>query len=154
MSQNVRSILGQQAGARNSRVLKGPNLGTDPEFERQVENAEASRAITEDESDELLLLDLIVAGIHRETRDRVYVGVKVPITANDDDVNRAADKGGNTPEDNRWAGHASGHRRQRGGTAEGTSGPEGSFDSASPGISRGVDLRIGTEPEGWRIGNP
>ena len=60
-AQNVRSIIGQQAGVRNSRVLKGPGLRTDPDFDRQVESAETSGAIIEDESDELLLLDLIVS---------------------------------------------------------------------------------------------
>ena len=92
VAQNVRSILGQQAGVRSSRVLKGPNLRTDPGFDRQVESAEASGAITEDESDELLLLDLIVSGTRTGTRERVYAGIEVSITANADDVNRAADR--------------------------------------------------------------
>ena len=92
VAQNVRSILGQQAGVRSSRVLKGPNLMTDPGFDRQVESAEASGAITEDESDELLLLDLIVSGTRTGTRERVYAGIEVSITANADDVNRAADR--------------------------------------------------------------
>lgn len=77
---------------RRSRVLKGPNLRTDPDFERQVESAEASGVITEDESDELLLLDLIVSGTQTGARERVYAGIEVSITANDDDVNRAADR--------------------------------------------------------------
>ena len=92
VAQNVRSILGQQAGVRSSRVLKGPSLRTDPDFDQQVESAEASGAITEDESDELLLLDLIVSGIRRGNPERVYAGIEVSITANDDDVNRAADR--------------------------------------------------------------
>lgn len=92
MSQNVRSILGQQAGVRNARVLKGPSLRNDPDFDRQVESAEASGAIIEDESDELLLLDLIVSGTRTGTTERVYAGIEVSITANDDDVNRAADR--------------------------------------------------------------
>ena len=92
VAQNVRSILGQQAGLRSSKVLKGPNLRTDPDFDQQVESAEASGAITEDESDELLLLDLIVSGTRAGTRARVYAGIEVSITANDDDVNRAADR--------------------------------------------------------------
>ena len=92
VAQNVRSILGQQAGVRSSRVLKGPSLRTAPDFDRQVESAEASGAITEDESDELLLLDLIVSGTRTGTRERVYAGIEVSITANDDDVNRAADR--------------------------------------------------------------
>ena len=92
IAQNVRSILGQQAGVRNSRVLKEPSLRTDPDFDQQVEGAEASGAITEDESDELLLLDLIVYGTRRGNPERVYAGIEVSITANDDDVNRAADR--------------------------------------------------------------
>ena len=92
VAQNVRSILGQQAEVRNSRVLKGPSLRTDPDFDRQVESAEASGAITENESDELLLLDLIVSGTRRGTPERVYAGIEVSITANDDDMNRAADR--------------------------------------------------------------
>ena len=92
VAQNVRSILGQQAGVRSSRVLKGPSLRTDPDFDQQVESAEAGGAITEDESDELLLLDLIVSGTRRGNPERVYAGIEVSITANDDDVNRAADR--------------------------------------------------------------
>ena len=92
VAQNVRSILGQQAGVRNSRVLKGPSLRTEPDFDQLVESAEASGAITEDESDELLLLDLVVSGTRTVTREMVYAGIEVSITANDDDVNRAADR--------------------------------------------------------------
>ena len=92
VSQNVRSILGQQAGVRNARVLKGSNLRNDTDFDRQVESAEATGVITENESDELLLLDLIISGTLAGTLDRVYVGIEASITANDDDVNRAADR--------------------------------------------------------------
>ena len=62
VAQNVESILGQQVGVRNSRVLKGPSLRTDPDLDRQVERAETIGTITEHERDELLLLDLIVSG--------------------------------------------------------------------------------------------
>ena len=92
VAQNVRSILGQQAGVRNSKVLKGPSVRTDPDFDRQVESTETSGAITEHESDELLLLDVIVSGTRTGTHERVYAGIEVSITANDDDVNRAADR--------------------------------------------------------------
>ena len=89
---NIRSILGQQLGIRNSRVLKGPNLRTDEDLESLLEQAESSGAITEEEADELLLLDLIVAGTHRADHARVYVAAEISITANQDDVNRAADR--------------------------------------------------------------
>ena len=89
---NIRSILGQQLGIRNSRVLKGPNLRTDEDLESLLEQSESSGAITEEEADELLLLDLIVAGTHRADHARVYVAAEISITANQDDVNRAADR--------------------------------------------------------------
>ena len=92
VAQNVRSILGQQAGVRNSKVLKGPSVRTDPDFDRQVESTETSGTITEHESDELLLLNVIVSGTRTGTQERVYAGIEVSITANDDDVNRAADR--------------------------------------------------------------
>ena len=92
LAQNVRSILGQQAGVRNSNVLEGPSLRTDPDFDRQVESAEANGTITEYESDDLFLLDMIVSGTRTGTPERVYAGIEVSLTANDDDVNRAADK--------------------------------------------------------------
>ena len=81
-----------RAGVRTSRVLKGPSLRTDLDFDQQVESAEGSGAISEDESDKLLLLDLIVSGNRTGARERVYAGIEVSITANDDDVNRAADR--------------------------------------------------------------
>ena len=89
---NVRSLLGQQLGIRNSRVLKGPNLRNDEDLEQLVEEAESRGAITEEEADELLLLDLIVAGTQRADHARVYVAAEVSITANQDDVNRATDR--------------------------------------------------------------
>ena len=89
---NVRSLLGQQLGIRNSRVLKGPNLRNDENLEQLLEEAESRGAITEEEADELLLLDLIVAGTQRADHARVYVAAEVSITANQDDVNRAADR--------------------------------------------------------------
>ena len=77
-------------GIRNSRVLKGPNLRTDEDLESLLEQAESSGAITEEEADELLLLDLIVAP--SADHARVYVAAEISITANQDDVNRAADR--------------------------------------------------------------
>ena len=89
---NVRSLLGQQLGIRNSRVLKGPNLRTDEDLESLLEKAESRGAIMEEEADELLLLDLIVTGTQRADHARVYVAAEISITANQDDVNRAADR--------------------------------------------------------------
>ena len=90
LPQNVRSIVGQQVGVSSSRVLKGPSLRTEPDFDQQVESAKASVYITEDVSDELVLLDMIVSGNQTGTRERVYPRIEVSISANDDDVNRAA----------------------------------------------------------------
>ena len=76
VTQNARSILGQQAGVRNSRALKGQTLRTDPDLDRQVEIAEASGTITERESDELLLLDVIVSGNRAGTPKRVLLHLR------------------------------------------------------------------------------
>ena len=76
VAQDVRSMLGQQAVVMRFRVLKGPNLRTAPDFDRQVESAGASAAITEDESDEFLLLDRIISGIRTGTTERVYAGIE------------------------------------------------------------------------------
>lgn len=89
---NIRSILGQHAGIRNSKMLKGPNLRTDEDFEKVVDDAETSGAITEGESDELWLLDLIASGTRRGISERVYIAAEVSITADAEDVNRAADR--------------------------------------------------------------
>ena len=78
VAQNVKSILGQQVGVRNSRVLKGPSLRTDPDLDRQVESAEAIATITEHERDELLLLDLIVSGARTGSREKFKPGSRSP----------------------------------------------------------------------------
>ena len=92
VASNIRSILGQQAGVRNSKVLKGPNFKTDEDFESKVENAEVDRVVTEKEIDELWLLDLIVSGTLSTTRERVHVAVEASITPDMSDSTRAADR--------------------------------------------------------------
>ena len=47
------SILGQHAGARNARGLKGPNIRTEDQFEGGERNVEAAAVITEQGSDQL-----------------------------------------------------------------------------------------------------
>ena len=58
------SIMGQHAGARNASALKGPNIRTEDQFEREVENVKAAAVIPEQESDQLWLwlLHLIAQG--------------------------------------------------------------------------------------------
>ena len=90
VSWNIRSILGQQLGVRNARVLKGPGLRNDQDFDLLLEDAENSGALTPEETDELLLSDLIVTGVRRNTQERVYAAVEASITLNEDDVQRSA----------------------------------------------------------------
>ena len=92
VASNIRSILGQHVGVRNSKVMKGPNLRTDEDFESKVENAEVTGVVTEKEVDELWLLDLIVSGTLRTTHERVYVAVEASITPDGNDSTRAADR--------------------------------------------------------------
>ena len=93
IASNIRSILGQKLHIRNSRVLKGPNLRTDENFEKDVEAAENNGRITPEETDDLWLLDLIVSGNRREGGERVYVAAEVSITPGDD-ADRAARRAG------------------------------------------------------------
>lgn len=79
ITNNIESILGQQLG-----------IQSDEDFEDLLEQAERNGAITWDETVELPFLDIIVAGTQRADRTRVYVAAEVSITANQDDVNRAA----------------------------------------------------------------
>ena len=53
MPWSIRSILGRHTDIRNARVLRGPNLSTDLEFEKKVENTETYGVITELESDDV-----------------------------------------------------------------------------------------------------
>ena len=89
---NIRSILGQQVGIRNAKVLKGPILNIDSELDTMVVEAETNGIVTEEESDGLMLLDVIASGTRRGERERVYAAVEVSITAHATDVNRAADR--------------------------------------------------------------
>ena len=93
IASNIRSILGQKLHIRNSKALKGPNLRTDENFEKDVEAAENNGRITPEETDDLWLLDLIVSGNRREGGERVYVAAEVSITPGDD-ADRAARRAG------------------------------------------------------------
>ncbi len=89
---NIAGILGRHISIRGVRILKGPHIELDPNFVEQLEGAEAAGVVTEQESDELWLSDLIVCGTRRSDKERVYVAVKATITANEVEVNRAADR--------------------------------------------------------------
>ena len=89
---NLASILGQRAGLRRARILKGPGFRTDPNLEDLLEAAESSGVLTAAETDDLLLLDIIAAAVSRQTSERVYAAVEASITAGDDDINRAAER--------------------------------------------------------------
>ena len=88
VARNTRCTLGRHAGIRNAGVRRGANPGTD----RKFENAETNGVITEQESDDLWLLDLLAWGTRRKTRETVYVGVEVSITDNGGDGDRAASR--------------------------------------------------------------
>ena len=87
---NIRSILDQKLGKRNSRVLKGADHRTDDDFEERVKEAESNGRVTEQEADDLWLLNLIISGTRRGSSERVYAAAEVSITPDDDDAGRAA----------------------------------------------------------------
>ena len=89
---NIAGILGRHIGIRGTRILKGTDPLPDPDFVGQLEGAEAAGVITEQESDELWLSDLIVCGTRRDDGESVYVAVEATISANEGEVNRTADR--------------------------------------------------------------
>ena len=89
---NIAGILGRHIGVRSVRLLKGPDLEPDPDSVRQLEEAEANGVITEQESEKLWFSDLIVRGTRRGDGERVHIVAEVSFTANENDVNLAADR--------------------------------------------------------------
>ena len=88
----IGSILGKNLKLRRCKVLKGYGFRMDENLEAMTERAEREEIITEDDSDEAMLLDLIVSGRRRDGEDTELAAIEVSITAGDDDVTRAAER--------------------------------------------------------------
>ena len=92
VGKNILSIAGQHLGIRRARVLRGAINGFTPDMHELIEDALDDRAITPEQADELLQVDLILAGRHQDTGAETYMAAELSITIGSDDITRAADR--------------------------------------------------------------
>ncbi len=92
VGKNILSIAGQHLGIRRARVLRGAINGFTPDMQELIEDALDDRAITPQQADELLQVDLILAGRHQDTGAETYMAAELSITIGSDDITRAADR--------------------------------------------------------------
>ncbi len=88
---NLRSLLRQHLRLRNARTLKGPNREADEQFAAAMDQAQENGAITEEELNQVFLLDIIARARDPGPGD-VYVCLEVPVTVDEGDVTRARDR--------------------------------------------------------------
>ena len=92
VERNIPSIAGQYLQLRNTTVLRGSLPHQHHEPEELMDRALDDILITQDQRDDLWLLDLIFTGRDRATGDYLYIAAETSITIGDDDVTRAADR--------------------------------------------------------------
>ena len=90
---NIRSIVGQQMNVRRARILSGARTGPTSAFVEMIDKAEDEGIITEEQSDEILLLDMVLTGQHRFGAEVTLIAAEVSISIGDNDIDRAAERG-------------------------------------------------------------
>lgn len=89
--QNLHSILGQHQNLTRVKVLRGYQNDPDADFMEQLYQAEEQGIITHQQSNDLLLVDIICIGRRRDNRDaEIPLAIETSITIGDSDVVRAA----------------------------------------------------------------
>ena len=88
---NLHSILGQHQNLTRVKVLRGYQNDPDADFMEQLYQAEERGIITHQQSNDLLLVDIICIGRRRDNRDaEIPLAIETSITIGDNDVVRAA----------------------------------------------------------------
>lgn len=88
---NLHSILGQHQNLTRVKVLRGYQNDPDADFMEQLYQAEEQGIITHQQSNDLLLVDIICTGRRRDNRDvEIPLAIETSITIGDSDVVRAA----------------------------------------------------------------
>lgn len=88
---NLHSILGQHQNLTRVKVLRGYQNDPDADFMEQLYQAEEQGIITHQQSNDLLLVDIICTGRRRDNRDaEIPMAIETSITIGDNDVVRAA----------------------------------------------------------------
>ena len=73
-------------------ILKSDFIDMGRRLRDGIDDAEEKGLITEDEADDLRLIDLIIRGRRRSDRVHVHVAIEVSQTINNDDITRARDR--------------------------------------------------------------
>ena len=89
---NFGSIAGRYLRLRRTRVLKAAMASADDNLSGMIADAEDRGAITEEEADDLLAVDLIAIGRSRDNGHNVYVAAEVSITLAEQGIARAAER--------------------------------------------------------------
>ena len=88
---NLHSILGQHQNLTRVKVLRGYQNDPDADFMEQLYQAEEQGIITHQQSNDLLLVDIICIGRRRDNREaEIPLAIETSITIGDNDVVRAA----------------------------------------------------------------
>ena len=92
VTKNISSYARQQLGLRRVQMLRSIRDGLTGELEDILTNAEEQRLITNEQSNQLLNIDLILIGQHTDTKRNVYLAAELAITIRKDDLTRAANR--------------------------------------------------------------
>ena len=88
---NMHSILGQHLDLTRVKVLRGYQNDPDADFMERLYQAEEQGIITHQQSNDLLLVDIICIGRRRANRDEeLALAIETSVTIGDNDVVRAA----------------------------------------------------------------
>ena len=92
VADNIGSIAGQHLQMRRPTVLKATGIAMDPAIYDLVERAEEEGRITQEQTNDLLRIDLIFAGRRRPDGATTHVAAELSITIGDDDITRASNR--------------------------------------------------------------
>ncbi len=91
VARNMHSILGQHLDLTRVKVLRGYQNDPDADFMERLYQAEEQGIITHQQSNDLLLVDIICTGRRRANRDEeIALAIETSVTIGDNDVVRAA----------------------------------------------------------------
>ncbi len=91
VARNMHSILGQHLDLTRVKVLRGYQNDPDADFMERLYQAEEQGIITHQQSNDLLLVDIICIGRRRANRDEeIALAIETSVTIGDNDVVRAA----------------------------------------------------------------
>ena len=92
IEKNIGSIAGRHLQVRRINILKGAWIGLAPSLMDLIEQAEDDGIITEEQSYELGLTDLIFDGRRRDDASVLHVAAEISVTIGNTDITRATER--------------------------------------------------------------